>query len=112
MKKMTSRVTLLTAIMGISLSAAIAAGNANAEESILHDAIHDYSDDTSRSLQSSSSRGGWGGYELRTVLDESYHDYDISDVAAFSSPEPELERAEFAAFEEYSSGVPSVSFAD
>ena len=106
---MTSPVTLLTAIMGISLTAAIAAGNANAEESILHDAIHDYSDDVSRSLQSSSSRGG---YELQTVLDESYHDYDISDVAAFHSPEPVLERAEFAAFEEYSSGVPSVSFTD
>ena len=112
MTRMTSRVTLLTAIMGLSLGAVVAAGNAKAAENILNDAIHDYSNDVSKSLQSSSSRGGWGGYELKTVLDESYHDYDVSDVAAFESPEPTLEQAEFAAFEEYSYGVPSVSFTD
>ena len=112
MKKVTSRVKVLTAVMGLSLGAVIAAGNVNAAEDILNDAIHDYSDDASRDMQSSASHRGWGRYDVKIVLDESYHDYDISDVAAFDSPEPALAQAEFAAFEEYSPSLPEVSFTD
>ena len=112
MKKVTSRVTLLTAIMGLSLGVAIAAGNVNAAENILDDAIHDYSDDVSRNMQASPSPQGWGSYEIKIVLDEAYHDYDVSDLATFESPEPAPEQAEFAAFEVYSYGLPEVSFTD
>ena len=63
-------------------------------------------------LQSSPSQHGWDRYEIKIVFDESYHDYDVSDVADFESPEPALERAEFAALEEYSYGLPEVSFTD
>ena len=108
MKKATSRVTL---ILGLAMSAAVATTTVNAAEDILNDAIHDYSDDVSRNMQSSPSHHG-GKYEVKIVLDESYHDYDVSDLAAFESPEPELEQAEFAALEEYSYGLPSVSFTD
>ena len=55
MNKVTSRVKVLTAVMGLSLGAVIAAGNVNAAENILNDAIHDYSDDVSRNMQSSPS---------------------------------------------------------
>ena len=40
---------------------------------------------------------------MRIVLDEAYHDYDGAGVAAFESPDPAPEQAEFAAFEEHSS---------
>ena len=112
MKKVTSRVKVLTAVMGLSLGAVIAAGNVNAAENILNDAIHDYSDDASRHMQASPSPQGWGRYEIKIVLDESYHDYDVSDVADFESSEPAPEQAEFAALEEYSYGLPEVSFTD
>ena len=111
---MTTKTIFTRAILSLAISASLAFTAVSAAEKniIIDQSVHDYSDDASRSLQNSSSRGSWGGYELKTVLDESYHDYDVSDVAAFNSPEPALERAEFAAFEEYSSGAPSVSFTD
>ena len=112
MNKVTSRVKVLTTVMGLSLGAAIAAGNVNAAEDILNDAIHDYSDDVSRGYQSSSSPQGWYSYEIKIVLDEAYHDYDVSDVAAFESPEPAAVQAEFAALEVHSYGLPEVSFTD
>ena len=111
---MTTKTIFTRAILSLAISASLAYTAVSAAEKniIIDQSVHDYSDDASRSLQSSSSRGGWGGYELKTVLDESYHDYDVSDVASFNSPEPTLERAEFAAFEAHSSAVPSVSFTD
>ena len=109
MKKLTSRVTL---ILGLAMSAAVATTTVNAAENIVNDAIHDYSDDVSRYMQSSPSQRGWGRYDVKIVLDEAYHDYNASDVAAIESPEPALEQTEIAAFEEYSHSLPSVSFTD
>ena len=106
--------TISRALLSLAISTSIAftAANAGGKGFILDESIHDYSYDASRSFPASSSRQGWGGYDVKTILDEAYHDYYGSDVAAFESPEPTLEQAEFAAFEEYSYGVPSVSFTD
>ena len=107
MTKQTISRTLLS--LAISTGLAFTAANAAEKGFILDESIHDYSYDTSRSFPASSSQRG-GEYEVKIVLDESYHDYNASNVATFESPEPELEQAEFAAFEEHSPSLPSVSF--
>ena len=102
MNSVTSRVTLLVAIMGFSLGAVTAAE----KEIIIDEAIHDYTGDAGGSFRESSSRWSGGGYDVKVVLDEAYHDYQSADVATFETPDVNTERAEFAAFEEGSFNVP------
>ena len=108
MNRVTSRVTLLATIMGFSLGAVIAADNVNAAEKeiIIHEAIHDYADDAGGSFKEGSSRWSRSGYDVKIVLDEAYHDYQRTDVAALETPEGSIEQAEIAAFEEDSFNVP------
>ena len=99
--------TISKTLLGLVISSSIAftAAHAAGTGFILDESVHDYSNDTSRSLQASSSRQGWGGYDQKIVLDEAYHDYNDAEVAAFESKDAVTERAEFAAFEESSSGT-------
>ena len=98
--------TLLSMALGASL--AFMAANAGEKDLILGETIHDYSDDASRNLPVSQSRQDRSGYNVRIVLDKAYYDYSDADMAAFESMSSDLERAEFAVFEEYSSGMPSM----
>ncbi len=101
-KKTFSRALLSLAI---SSSLAITAANAGGTGFILDESIHDYSYDASRNLQASPSRQSGKGYNVKIVLDKAYHDYNSADVTAFNSKDSVTERAEFAAFEEYSSSM-------
>ena len=105
MSRVTSRVTLLTAVMGLSLGAVIAAGNVNAAEDILNDAIHDYSDDAWGSNEYIATNDG-DVFLTNNLLNEATHDYVSEDVASFINAYGETERAEFAAFEKATTPVP------
>ena len=79
----------------------ITIGPAVAQESILHQAIHDYSDDTSSSFGESGSDYLTGRYVTETILDEAYHDYDgIETDASSALAMKATEDAEFAAVEQ------------
>ena len=108
---MTKKSVFTRALLSLAIGASLAVSAATAQEKgfILDEHIHDYSVDASRSLPASPSRQDWSGYNVKIVLDESYHDYYDADTAAFESKGSDLERAEFAAFEEYSSSTPWVS---
>ena len=103
--------TISRALLSLAISASLAFTAASAAQKgiIIDESVHDYSDDASRSFQTSPSRQSGGGYDVKIVLDEAYHDYYDSDVSAFESKDSVLEQAEFAAFEEYSSYLPWVS---
>ncbi len=105
---MTTKLTLSRSILGLAISAALAftAVNAAEKEVIIHESIHDYADDASGSYKDRSSRNA--NYDVKIVLDEAYHDYESSAVAAFESSKGNYEQAEFAAFEESSFDVPWV----
>lgn len=107
MNSVTSRVTLLTAVMGLSLGAAIAASNVNAAGDILNDAIHAYSDDAWSSNEVITTNEG-NVYHTRNLLNDAAHDYVSEDVELFinSNPSGEMERSEFAAFEESNTPIP------
>ena len=103
MKMTAIKPVLFSSILGLAMSTAIAATTANAAESILNDAIHDYSDDAWGNFEDTATynRGAYHTSNLTdTLLDESYHDYVSQDVAQFNNTSAETEQADFAAFEE------------
>ena len=106
---MTKKTIFPRALLSLALGASLAFTAASAAEKgiIIDESIHDYSDDASRSLPASSSQRGWSGYDVKIVLDKAYHDYSDVDMVAFESTDSDLEKAEFAAFEKYSSSMPS-----
>ncbi|MEN8132496.1 MAG: hypothetical protein ABFS45_20410 [Pseudomonadota bacterium] len=89
---------VLSSILGLVMSGVVATTAVNAAESILNDAIHDYSDDAWGSFADTATYDR-GGYQTSIVLDESYHDYVSEDVALFNGTSDKMEQAEFAAFE-------------
>lgn len=107
MKRVTSRVTFLSTIIGFSLSAIVAAGNVNAsdEKCILDEAIHDYSDDAWGSNEYIATNDG-DVYLTSNLLNEATHDYVSEDVASFVNTSDDTEQAEFAAFEKATKPVP------
>lgn len=107
MNRMTSRVPLLTAIIVLSLSAALVASKVNAAGDILNDAIHDYAEDAWGSDEYVATKEGTV-YHTRNLLNEATHDYVSEDVALFidSNPSGETQRSEFAAFESSTTPIP------
>ena len=105
---MTKKTIFTRAILSLAITASLAltAVNAAQTDNILDESIHDYSDDAKNSFNTSSSRRSWGGYDVKIVLDEAYHDYERYDVAAFETLGGNMERAEFAALEQHSSNLP------
>ncbi|MEA3413083.1 MAG: hypothetical protein U9R74_16295 [Pseudomonadota bacterium] len=94
-----TRRILLSSALSLALGAAIATTSAGASEIILHEAVNDYSD-------SSGSYGGTQAFssgrefgDRLTILDESRHDYNDVDVAAYSQNTEGLEQVEIAVFE-------------
>lgn len=96
---------LFSSILGLAMSTAIATTSVNAAESILNEAIHDYSDDAWGSVQATTVYDR-AVYHTATLLDESYHDYVSQDVAQANDTPEAMEQAEFAAFEEVKTPLP------
>jgi hypothetical protein len=96
---------LFSSILGLAMSTAIATSGVNAAQSILNDAIHDYSDDARGGIQSTAVHDR-GISHTASLLDESYHDYVSQDVVQFSDTSETMQQAEFAAFEEVTASMP------
>jgi hypothetical protein len=96
------RTKLFTKGLLVAASALMISGvQASGQESILHQAIHDYADDARGSFSEPGPGYLTGRYITQTVLDEAYHDYDGSDAKASNAlVERATEDAEFAAFEQ------------
>ena len=107
---MTTKPIITRTILGLAISASVAftAVSAAENETILHQAIHDYSDEANVRFKENASPSSGVGYDIKIVLDEAYHDYDSRAVARFNTPQESYERAEFAAFEAESFNVPWV----
>ena len=95
MKRMTFKVTFLAIIMGISMGAMAAD-----KEIILHEAIHDYSDDAYRSYADPANVPHDNAYRVNIVLDEALHDYVSEDIADFKESDASTEHTELAALGE------------
>ena len=73
---------------------------ASGQESILHQAIHDYEDEAWSSFSDPVPGYLTGRYMTKTVLDEAYYDYDAGEAKASNALVVKAtEGAEFAAFE-------------
>ncbi len=93
MKNSTVRATQLTLalglIVGVAFSTASAAGTVKAGA---------YDTAIQRGMLTEPDRGYERGYTTRIIVDEGYHDWDSR--TAYESDARNLEKAEFAAFEE------------
>ena len=106
---MNKRTIFTSALLSLTIGASLTftAASAAQKDIILGENIHDYSNDASRNLPASSSRQERSGYNVRIVFDNAYYDYSDVNTAAFDSNKSNLERAELAALEDRSSGMPS-----
>jgi len=102
MTNIVTKLVSITACLSFTLAALITSTNASAAEKeiILHDAIHDYTDEAYGSYRDTLPVARKNAYKVRFVLDEAQHDYASEDIAAFNEEEYGAEQAEFAAFEE------------
>ncbi len=89
--------TLIT--LGLAIGCVGAFSSVSAEESILHDAIDDYSGETRGSFADQSPSMRLGGYRTETILEVAYHDYSGAEAMAYNADLVTLEEAEFAASE-------------
>jgi len=94
-----TRRILLSSALSLAMGAAIVTPSAGAGEIILHEAVNDYSD-SSGSYEGTQAFSSAREFDDRlTILDESRHDYNDVDVAAYSQNSEGLEQVEIAAFE-------------
>ena len=103
------KVKLTATCLSMTLCAlAVTGAHAGGQDIIIDQAIHDYADHDSGnyargSFSNESPRYIRGGYHTLIVLDEAYHDYDKAEVETFNVlAEKNMEKAEFAAFEQSS----------
>lgn len=101
----TIKPTLLSLTLGLAMSFAAATTAANAAQDVLNDAIHDYADDAWGSNEVINTKEG-DVYHTDNLLNEASYDYVSEDVAESIESDGEMERAEFAAFEESTTRIP------
>lgn len=101
----TFKPVLLSSILGLAMSTAVATTAVNAAENILNDAIHDYSDDSWSSFAYTATNDR-GIYHTSHLLNDATHDYVSKDVALFIDTSGKMELAEFAAFEKAATPIP------
>ncbi len=99
MKKMNRKPALVSVALGLAFGTSVAFTSAYAEYDTDYEVSSVYDSAVKNIPYSAPASISAGGYRSKILLDESYHEYQTGEVAAFEADLVDLEQTEIAAFE-------------